>query len=239
MNIYYVYQYLREDNTPYYIGKGKEKRAWESHKRSNGTQIRPKDQSRIQIIQDGLSEKEAHDLENKLITHYGLKSEGGLLVNMTYGGEGRSPGPELRELFRQQQLGRKKPPRDPRHTEKQAATTRGRKNPKTSAGLRKYYDSLPDRTAIIKKQSQSLKEWCRSNPEICRKRAEKTWKIRYAADYDKYKTTVELITKGLKSVEIRKQVKIDNATIRKLKIGSHPILDVFPELKQLLSAQVL
>lgn len=236
MNIYYVYQYLREDNTPYYIGKGKKKRAWESHKRSNGVQLRPDDASRIQIIQDGLTEKQAHDLECELITHYGLKSEGGILVNMTYGGEGRSPGEELRELFRQQQLGRKKPPRDPKHTENQAATTRGRKNYKTSAGLRKYYDSLPDRTAIIEKQRQSVKLWYQSNPGIAKSKAEKSRKTRYAADYDKYKLVVELINKGLKSVEIKKQIKIDNATIRKLRIGSHSILTVFPELKQLLSA---
>jgi hypothetical protein len=166
MNIYYVYQYLREDNTPYYIGKGKEKRAWESHKRSNGTQIRPKDQSRIQIIQDELSETEAHNLENKLITHYGLKSEGGLLVNMTYGGEGKSPGQELREIFRQQQLGRKKPPRTEQHRKNLSASTKGRPRPRTPEHQAALNESLRKNWATnLERKKQQRERIIKTNRE--------------------------------------------------------------------------
>jgi len=91
MNIYYVYQYLRKDLTPYYIGKGKNNRAWESHKRSNGTNLLPDDLSKIQVVARSLSETEAHLLETKLIEHYGRKDLGtGILRNLTDGGEGVS-----------------------------------------------------------------------------------------------------------------------------------------------------
>jgi hypothetical protein len=88
MNIYYVYQYLREDNTPYYIGKGKEKRAWQQHKRANGSDLRPRDHSRIQIVEQNLTEQQAWNLEAQLIHQYGKIVDGGILVNSNNGGEG-------------------------------------------------------------------------------------------------------------------------------------------------------
>ena len=89
MNNYYVYQYIREDGTPYYIGKGRNRRAWEPHKRANGSDMRPKDKSRIQILQENLSEQEAFDLEDELILKYGRKDLGtGILANLSNGGLG-------------------------------------------------------------------------------------------------------------------------------------------------------
>ena len=89
MNNYYVYQYIREDGTPYYIGKGKNRRAWEPHRRANGSDIRPKDKTRIQILKENLSEQEAFDLEDALILEYGRKDLGtGILANLSNGGRG-------------------------------------------------------------------------------------------------------------------------------------------------------
>lgn len=85
MNTYYVYQYLREDGTPYYIGKGKDRRAWVKQRAIP----LPTDLSNIQIIKDCLTESEAFDLEAKLIIQYGRKDNNtGILRNLTDGGEG-------------------------------------------------------------------------------------------------------------------------------------------------------
>jgi hypothetical protein len=86
MENYYVYAYLREDLTPYYIGKGKNKRAWTKCK---GEVYSPKDKSFVKIIAHKLSEKEAFVLEVKLISLYGRKDLGtGILRNKSGGGEG-------------------------------------------------------------------------------------------------------------------------------------------------------
>lgn len=92
-NIFYVYAYLREDLTPYYIGKGSKDRAWKSHTRTNGTNLLPKDSSKIVILKELLSESEAYDYESELIRQYGRKDLGtGILHNLTDGGRGNESG---------------------------------------------------------------------------------------------------------------------------------------------------
>ncbi len=87
--MFYVYQYLREDGTPYYIGKGSGSRAY---KKWGKKDIKPpKDSSRIVIVQNGLTESQAFDLEIQLIAEHGRKDLGtGILHNKTHGGEGSS-----------------------------------------------------------------------------------------------------------------------------------------------------
>ena len=86
--MFYVYTYLREDSTPYYVGKGSGDRAFKKW----GKGIKPpKDPSCIVIVEDNLDEQTAFDLERKLIAEYGRKDLGtGILYNMTDGGEGSS-----------------------------------------------------------------------------------------------------------------------------------------------------
>jgi hypothetical protein len=82
---FYIYAYLRKsNNTIYYIGKGKNTRAWDKH------HFRiPRDLTKIVILNCGLLEMGAFILERKSIQWYGRKDKGnGDLRNKTDGGEG-------------------------------------------------------------------------------------------------------------------------------------------------------
>jgi hypothetical protein len=86
MNDFYTYAYLREDRTPYYIGKGKDKRAYQREK----TDIKPpKDKSRIIILKKNLTEDVAFKHEIYMISVFGRKDlKTGILHNRTDGGQG-------------------------------------------------------------------------------------------------------------------------------------------------------
>ena len=82
MKKYYCYAYLREDGSPYYIGKGTGKRL---HSPSHNVNL-PLPERRV-IIKDNLTNDEALQLEKTLIKKYGRKENGGTLYNKTDGGE--------------------------------------------------------------------------------------------------------------------------------------------------------
>ncbi len=84
MKVPYTYLWLREDGTPYYVGKGTGSRGFYSSAHFVNC---PPDEARI-VIQEWDSEQEAFDAERLLIACYGRKDLGtGCLRNRTDGGE--------------------------------------------------------------------------------------------------------------------------------------------------------
>ncbi len=87
-NIYYIYSYLRENHSPYYIGKGSGKRAYTKGPKEVKP---PKDKSRVKIIKADLTEEEAFLLEKLYILMFGRVDLGtGILRNKSDGGDGAS-----------------------------------------------------------------------------------------------------------------------------------------------------
>lgn len=85
---FYTYAYLREDRTPYYIGKGKDSRAYRKYK---GEVNPPKDKTRIIFLKQNLTEEEAFKHEKYMIAVFGRKDlRTGILHNKTNGGDGAS-----------------------------------------------------------------------------------------------------------------------------------------------------
>lgn len=88
--VYYVYAHCKvSDNQPFYIGKGKGKRAYSKKGRSSfWKKVTNKYDWYVSILHSNLSEQDALNKEIELIALYGRRDNGtGVLVNLTDGGE--------------------------------------------------------------------------------------------------------------------------------------------------------
>ena len=124
--MYYTYAYLREDGTPYYIGKGSGDRINKNHGRPCN---KPSLDRRIKL-KTNLTEEEAFKHEVYMISLFGRKDLGtGILYNKSNGGEGNSGlimSQETREKMSKSGKGKKKPPG---HGEKVSKARKGKPSP--------------------------------------------------------------------------------------------------------------
>jgi len=85
--MFYTYMWLREDGTPYYVGKGKGRRAFRTH--WSGTKMRSAPVEDRVVLCPAESETDAFEAEIAFIWLYGRKDLGtGILRNLTDGGDG-------------------------------------------------------------------------------------------------------------------------------------------------------
>jgi len=124
---YYVYAYLREDGTPYYIGKGKGYRAFD-YKRHR---VKVPNIERIVLCEINLTEIGSFAIERRLIRWYGRKDLGsGILRNLTDGGEGGALSEETKSKMSESHKGEKHHMWGKTHSDKTklkiSATNKGR-----------------------------------------------------------------------------------------------------------------
>ena len=93
-NDYYTYAYLREDGSPFYIGRGKGRRAFDKRHK-----VGPPPKDRILFLKTGLTYTESVRHEVYMISVLGRKdNRTGILRNLTDGGEGtKNPSSAVRQ----------------------------------------------------------------------------------------------------------------------------------------------
>jgi hypothetical protein len=105
---FYTYAYLREDGSPYYIGKGSGRRIKNRYKNDIKP---PKDKSRSIFLKKNLTEEEAFKHEKYMIAIFGRKDLGtGILQNRSDGGLGGTGySEERRKKYSEMYMGEKNP----------------------------------------------------------------------------------------------------------------------------------
>jgi hypothetical protein len=161
-----VYRHIRLDkNEPFYIGIGNSKyRATKKDNRNEIWQnIVSKTDYKVEIIFDDLTWDEACEKEKEFISLYGRIKDGGILANITFGGEGvvgLQQSENSKEKARQLML---KNTKDPIFMDKvkKAASVNGKKQSQNKELRQKLMDAsnAARRKTVFSLYNGELKEW--------------------------------------------------------------------------------
>lgn len=109
---FYVYLWRQANGQPFYVGKGKGKRAYDVYDRSDEFKaVYAKGGCTVEIVDWFIHESQALAYEVELIELYGRRDHGGVLVNKTDGGDGcvgHIKSAETIEKWRAKNVGRKR-----------------------------------------------------------------------------------------------------------------------------------
>lgn len=173
--MYYTYAYLREDGTPYYVGKGKGDRAYRKVGKPCAT---PKDKGKIIYLKTNLTEEQSFNHERYMIFILGRKDLGtGILLNKSDGGEGASgciPSEETRRKRSAKMKGENNPlygkrgKNSPRYGKKHTQETKDKIRKSLQGNV------ISEETRIKISEKNKLNRLGEKNPFYGRKHSEET-----------------------------------------------------------------
>ena len=178
--MFYVYVYLREDGSPYYVGKGKGKR-W---KRRHNVEVPPEE--RVLFFITDTTNEWACFLEMWLIAFWGRLNDGtGILENLTDGGEttlGWEPTEETKDKIKKALTGRRL---TEAHKRKVSDGLRGRKHkPETIQKMRKpKSEEHKKKIAEAHRGKKSPLKGRKQSEELVKKRAASLKGIKRTEEY--------------------------------------------------------
>ena len=189
--IFYVYFHKKPDGSVFYVGKGKNDRAWYKRNRNRHwwNVVNKYGKFDVEIVKEGLTEREAFDLEAKYVNEIGIDN----LTNMTMGGISTTGYRHTEETKKLQKDIAKEKLKDPEWCNRLMTQLE-----------RLHYLQRNDKE-YIKRMSDLQKEIYANLPEEEKvRRAEK--RVEWLKDADKVAAAKENLLKHLHSAETRKNL---------------------------------